>query len=59
MKNTGKKAIYGIKKFNVAPIVRSVFLNDDGEEVIVVNGHQYKIAELEENEEVFLVVGQV
>lgn len=56
MKKTGKKAIYGIKKYNVAPIVKTIFVNDNGEEIIKVNGNEYKIADLEKNEEVFLLI---
>lgn len=59
MKKTGKKAIYGSRIVDVAPIVRRVYLNDQNEEVIVVNGNEYKIADLEKNDKVFLIVGEV
>ena len=56
MKKTKKKAIYGSKVVDAAPVVRSIYLNDDGEEVITVSGNQYRISDLEKNDKVFLLI---
>ena len=58
MKKTKKKAIYGSKIVDVAPVVRTVYLDDNGEEVITVNGVNYKIADLEKNDKIFLIVSE-
>ena len=56
MTKTNKKAIFGSKIVNIAPVVKTIFVNKHGEEVIKMNGHEYKIADLKNNDKVFLIV---
>ena len=56
MKKTNKKAIYGTKIVNIAPVVKTIFVNSNGDEVIKMNGREYKIEDLKKNENVYLLV---
>lgn len=51
-----KQVIYGSKIVDAAPVVRTVYKNENGEEVIRFNGTEYKLADLEKNEKVYLVI---
>ena len=56
MKITNKTAIFGLKSSNVAPVVRKIFVDENGDEIVKLDGTVLKVEKMKNNSKLYFKV---